>query len=71
MPDFLLGFATEGTLHSIVVVMLALFARDFVVGALRRFSRRIRGDDDPKNDHLADLADAAADSIQKLPKPKR
>jgi hypothetical protein len=64
--ESLLAFASPDSLKSIIVVMLALFAKDFVVGVLRAFSKRIRGDKDPKNDGLADVADAAADSLEKV-----
>jgi hypothetical protein len=71
MADFFLGFANEQTLHSVIVVMLAIFARDVVKGVLARFSKRIRSDNDPKNDHLADVADAAHDALDKVGLPKR
>lgn len=71
MADFLLGFATKDTIHSVIVVLLAVFARDVVLGVLRRFSARIRSDKDPRNDHLADAADAVADGLQKVKLPSR
>jgi hypothetical protein len=67
--DFLLSFASPESLKSIVVVLLALFAKDFVVGALRRLSRRLLTDKDPRNDVLGELADQAADSIEKVKIP--
>jgi len=64
--DALLSFASPEQLKSIILVMVALFAKDFVVGVLRALSKRIRCDKDPKNDGLADIADAAADSLEKV-----
>lgn len=71
MPEFLLSFANKETIHSVIVVLVAVFARDVVVGVLRRFSLRVRGDSDPKNDHLADIADSAAEALDKAKLPSR
>jgi hypothetical protein len=54
---------------SMVAMLLALFARDIVVGMLRAYSRRAKADKDPKNDAAADAADVIADSITKLKLP--
>jgi hypothetical protein len=71
MADFFLSFANEQTIHNIIAVMIAIFAVETIKGALARFSRRIRSDSDPKNDHLADIADAAHDALDKVGLPKR
>jgi len=54
---------------SVVAMLLALFARDIVVGMLRAYSKRAHGDKDPSNDAAADAADVIADSITKLKLP--
>jgi hypothetical protein len=54
---------------SIVAMLLALFARDVVVGMLRAYSKRAHGDKDPSNDAAADAADVVANSIEKLKLP--
>ena len=50
-------------------MLLALFARDVVVGMLRAYSKRAHSDKDPSNDAAADAADVIADSITKLKLP--
>jgi hypothetical protein len=54
---------------SIVAMLLALFARDVVVGMLRAYAKRAHADKDPSNDAAADAADVIADSITKLKLP--
>ncbi len=54
---------------SIAAMLLALFARDVVVGMLRAYAKRAKGDKDPSNDAAADAADVIADSIVKLKLP--
>jgi len=73
MTDLIASIITPQNIQSIVIVMLGLFAKDFVVGVLRRLSKRLLTDKDPKNDALGELADQAADSIEKvrIPSAKR
>lgn len=54
---------------NVVAVLLALFARDVVVGMLRAYAKRAHTDKDPSNDAAADAADVIADSITKLKLP--
>lgn len=54
---------------NVVAVLLALFARDVVVGMLRAYAKRAHSDKDPSNDAAADAADVIADSIVKLKLP--
>jgi hypothetical protein len=56
---------------SIVAMLLALFARDVVVGLLRAYAKRAHGDKDPANDAAADAADVIADGIEKISMKKR
>jgi hypothetical protein len=65
MPELLLSLASPESLKFIVLTMLAIFARDFIVGALRRVSKRLLTDKDPKNDVLGEALDQAADSIER------
>jgi hypothetical protein len=73
MTDLIASIISPQNIQSIVIVMLGLFAKDFVVGVLRRLSKRLLTDKDPKNDALGELADQAADSIEKvrIPSAKR
>ena len=66
MTDLIASIITPQNIQSIVIVMLGLFAKDFVVGVLRRLSKRLLTDKDPKNDALGELADQAANSIEKV-----
>lgn len=54
---------------SIVAMLLALFARDVVVGMLRAYAKRAHSDKDASNDAAADAADIVANSIEKLKLP--
>ena len=67
--ESLLAFASPDSLKSIVLVMLALFAKDFVVGLLRALKKRLLSDKDPKNDALGEAAGVLADSIEKVQPP--
>ena len=71
MSDLIGSLITPQNLQSIIIVMLGLFAKDFVVGVLRRLSRKLLTDKDPKNDGLGELADAAADSLEKVKIPSK
>ena len=71
MPDFLLSLASPESLKFIVLAMLGMFARDFVVGILRRFAKRLLTDKDPKNDVLGEALDQAADSIERTAAAKK
>jgi hypothetical protein len=68
MPDLMLSLASPQSLQSMLVVLLALFAKDFLVGALRRVARRLLTDKDPKNDVVGEALDQAADSIERVAK---
>ena len=70
MEHLITSVLTPENFKSILIVMLGLFAKDFVVGILRRIQKRLLGDKDPKNDGLGELAGAAADSIEKIQIPK-
>lgn len=65
MIDNLLNPAS---LNSVVVVMLALFAKDLVVGALRAVAKKLLTDKNKNNDGLGVAADVLADSIEKIKK---
>lgn len=71
MESIFKDLASPHALSQIVVVMLALFAKDVVVGMLRAFSKRAHTDKDPSNDGLADAADVLADSIEKVSLKKK
>ena len=71
MTDLIANILTPQNIQSIVIVMLGLFAKDFVVGVLRRLSKKLLTDKDPKNDALGELADQAADSIEKVKIPSK
>ena len=49
-----------------LVVLLALFAKDFIVGILRRVSRQLLSDKDKNNDAIGVALDQAADSIERV-----
>jgi hypothetical protein len=66
MPDLMLSLASPQSLQSMLVVLLALFAKDFIVGILRRVSRQMLTDKDPKNDVVGVALDQAADSIERV-----
>lgn len=66
MESLLKDLASPHALSQLVVVMLALFAKDVVVGLLRAFSKRVHTDKDPNNDALGDAADVLANSIEKV-----
>lgn len=59
------------SLAHVVLLMLALFAKDAVVAILRRAAASIRADKNPKNDHVADVADAVADTLEKTKIPPK
>jgi hypothetical protein len=48
--------------------MLALFAKDLVIGALRAVAKKLLSDKNPKNDSLGEAAVVLADSIEKIKK---
>jgi hypothetical protein len=70
MPDLMLSLASPSSLQSMLVVLLALFAKDFIVGALRRVAKRLLTDKDPKNDVVGEALDQAADSIERVAKKR-
>ena len=59
---------TAANLNSAVVLMLALFAKDFVVGILRAVSKKLLTDKDKKNDAIGVTAGVIADSLEKVKK---
>ena len=59
---------TTANLNSAVIVMLALFAKDFVVGLLRAVSKKLLTDKNKKNDALGETAAVLADSLEKVKK---
>jgi hypothetical protein len=66
MPDLLLSLVSPQSLQSMLVLLLALFAKDFIVGALRRVSKRLLTDSDKGNDVVGEVLDQAADSIERV-----
>lgn len=52
-----------------LLFMSALLARDAFLGFLRGISKKVRGDKNPDNDVIADVADGLASGIEKLPVP--
>ena len=69
MIDLIGSLITPQNIQNIIIVMLGLFAKDFVVGVLRRLSKKLLTDKDPKNDALGELADQAADSLERVKVP--
>ena len=63
--------ATPNALVNIVAVLLALFARDLVVGALRAVAKRVKEDRDPSNDWIADAALVIVGAVEKVRVPGR
>ena len=63
--------ATPNALINIVGVLLALFARDVVVGALRALAKRVKEDRDPSNDWMADAALVIVGAVEKVRLPGR
>jgi hypothetical protein len=63
--------ATPNALVNIVAVLLALFARDIVVGALRAVAKRVKEDRDPSNDWIADAALVIVGAVEKVRVPGR
>lgn len=63
--------ASPHTLANIVAVLLALFARDVVVGALRSLAKRVKEDRDPGNDWVADAALVIVSAIERVKLPGR
>lgn len=63
--------ATPTALINIVGVLLALFARDVVVGALRALAKRVKEDRDPSNDWMADAALVIVGAVEKVRLPGR
>jgi hypothetical protein len=63
--------ATPNALVNIVAVLLALFARDIVVGALRAVAKRVKEDRDPSNDWMADAALVIVGAVEKVRVPGR
>lgn len=63
---FAKDLASPHALAQVVMVLLALFARDVVVGLLRSYAKRAHSDKDPANDAAADAADVIADGIEKI-----
>lgn len=66
MESLFKDLVSPHAVSQLVVVMLALFAKDVVVGMLRAYSKRAHTDKDPGNDAAADAADVLANSIEKV-----
>ena len=63
--------ASPHTLANIVAVLLALFARDVVVGLLRAVAKKVKEARDPSNDWLADAALVVVNAIERVKLPGR
>ena len=63
--------ATPNALVNIVAVLLALFVRDIVVGALRAVAKRVKEDRDPSNDWMADAALVIVGAVERVRVPGR
>lgn len=59
---------TPENLNSVVVVIVAMFAKDVVVGALRALAKKLLSDKNKKNDAIAEAAVVLADSLDKIKK---
>lgn len=66
MPELMLSLASPSSLQSMLAVLLALFAKDFIVGILRRVSRQLLSDKDKHNDVIGVALNQAADSIERV-----
>lgn len=71
LDSMLKDLANPHAISQIVIVMLALFARDVTVGMLRAYQRRAKEDKDPGNDAAGDAAGVIADGIEKLSLKKK
>jgi hypothetical protein len=71
VEKMLADIASPHTLANIVAVLLALFARDVVVGALRSLAKRVKEDRDPGNDWMADAAVVVINAIERVKLPGR
>lgn len=71
LDSMLKDLANPHAVSQIVIVMLALFARDVTVGLLRTYQRRTKEDKDPGNDAAGDAAGVIADGIEKLSLKKK
>lgn len=72
MFDSLLkDLASPHAAAQVIMVLLALFARDVAVGLLRSYQRRTKEDKDPSNDAAGDAAGVIADGIEKISLKKR
>lgn len=65
----LMDVASPHTLANIIAVLLALFARDIVVGALRSVAKKVKEDRDPNNDWIADAALVVVNAIERVKLP--
>jgi hypothetical protein len=59
---------TAANLNSAVVLLIALFTKDFAVGILRAVSKKLLTDKDKKNDAIGVTAGVIADSLEKIKK---
>jgi len=71
LEKILVDVASPHTLANIVAVLLALFARDVVVGALRAVAKKVKEDRDPSNDWIADAALVIVGAIERVKVPGR
>lgn len=67
MLDLMLkDLASPHAAAQVIMMLLALFARDVAIGLLRAYQRRTKEDKDPTNDAAGDAAGVIADGIEKL-----
>lgn len=66
MESLIANILTPENVKAVVVVVVGLFAKDFVAGLFRRLAKRFLTDKDPKNDVVGDVLNQAADSIEKV-----
>jgi hypothetical protein len=66
IENIIQSLTSPNSIANMVVIMLALFAKDLTIALLRAAADRILSDKNKKNDHLADVANAVADSLEKV-----
>lgn len=69
LETFAQDLASPHGVAGVVTMLLALLARDVVVGFLRAFARRTRENKDPKDDAAGDAAEAIANGIERMRVP--
>ncbi len=71
MESLIANILTPENVRAVIVVVVGMFAKDFVVGMFRRVAKRFLTDKDPKNDVVGEVLNQAADSIEKVRLPVR